>query len=376
MASPSSPESVTGNPLPDSISPPTFYADGEHKENAPRKPLLKIPIPPSGRIQEAPMSPVRVNVQVQDGEWPPRPSAAKIEGGDVRIRQVSGESNGRSEHEHFESPQESRLPVTYDIPYRGNYDTRQAPRVQQPQSAAIYTTEDSDSRSPSNGSLSQRGSLRAGVPGRIDESADPADQPVPRLQYHHQPHHSDGGQGLQQRTSSSQYPQNDLAEMGDSINRHLTPTSARRTPVQRPASAYSDLGARGRSPGAQSGSSLYRAPSANSYRSHESRPLSYIDLANISYPQAPPAPISMDNSQLRLAVGSNASLLSMAKTLAMYRENVKKVNDPETQYAFAIFLIQCAQESGLGQENDASPRKLSPKPGRDLESPYIDGPQS
>jgi TPR repeat protein len=66
----------------------------------------------------------------------------------------------------------------------------------------------------------------------------------------------------------------------------------------------------------------------------------------------------------------------MAKTLAMYRDNVKKVNDAETQYAFAIFLIQCAQESGLGQENGASPKKLSPKPGRDLDSPYVDGPQS
>jgi TPR repeat protein len=339
-------------------------------------------MPLSGRIQGAPMSPVRVNVQLQDGDWPPRPSTAKVEGGEVEggeIRQLSSEFNRSNEHEQYTS-QESRMPATYDLPYRGNYDTRQAPQVQQPQSGVISSAESSGSRSPSNGSSSLRGSLgHGGIPGRIDENAvDPADQPVPRLQYHHQSHYSDVGPGGQVRASSAQYPQNDVAEIGASINRHLTPTSqfARRTPIQRPASTYSDLGPRGRSPSGPAGSPNFRAPSANSGRSHDSRPLSYVDLANVSYPQAPPAPISMDNSQLRSAVGSNASLLSMGKTLAMYRENVKKVNDAETQYAFAIFLIQCAQESGLGQEKDASPRKLSPKSGRDLDSPYIDGPQS
>jgi TPR repeat protein len=380
METPSSTESVTRNPLADSTSPSGFYADGEYKENAPRKPLPNIPIPPSGRIQGAPMSPVRVNVQLQDGEWPPKPSAAKIEGGDGRLREVSGESNDRSEHEQIGSPRESPLPVTHDMPYRGNY---QAPRVQQAQSAAIYTAEDSGSRSPSNASFSQRGSLGGGAAGYTDETASPTDQQVPRLQYHHHSQYSDGGPGFQQRASSSQYPsgsqypQNDLAEIGASINRHLTPNSAaRRTPIQRPASAQSDLVVRGRSPAGYPGSLYHRAPSVNSQRSYDSRPLSYIDLANVSYPQAPPVPNSMDNSQLRSAVGSNASLLSMTKTLAMYRENVKKVNDPDTQYAFAIFLIQCAQESGLGQENEASPKKSSPKSGRDLDSPYIDGPQS
>jgi TPR repeat protein len=380
MTTPSSPEFVTGKSLPESMSSPGFSPDGEYKENAHRKPLPKIPIPSSGRIQGALMSPVRVNVQVQDGDWPPRPSTAKIEGGDGHMRQVSGESNDQFEHEQFGSPQESHLPATSEIPYRGNYDTRQAPQVQLPQSAVISSAESSGSRSPSNGSSSLRGSFgRGGAIDRIDENAvESGDQPVPRLQYYHQSHYSDGGPGPQQRAPSAQYPQNDPAEMGASINRHLTPTSqfARRTPIQRPASAYSDMGPRGRSPGAHPGSPNMRAPSANSGRSYDSRPLSYVDLANVSYPQAPPAPILMDNSQLRSAVGSNASLLSMAKTLAMYRDNVKKVNDAETQYAFAIFLIQCAQESGLGQENETTPKKLGPKPGRDLESPYIDGPQS
>lgn len=318
------------------------------------------------------MSPVRVNIQ-QDEDWPPRPSTAKIEEVDGRARQVSGESN-QSEHEQYEATQDSRMPMTYDMPYRGNYG--RAPELQQLQAAVMSPTDISGSRSPSNGSSSLRGSW--GLGGGTDENAvGQAEQPVPRLQYHRQPHYSDGGSGTQHRTPG-QHPQTDLADMGASINRHLTPTSqfARRTPIQRPVSAYSDLGPRGRSPVGPNGSPNFRPPSANSGRSHDSRPQSYVDLANVSYPQAPPAPISMDNSQLRSAVGSNASLLSMVQTLAMYRENVKKVNDVETQYAFAIFLIQCAQESGLGLENDGSAKKLSPKPGRDLDSPYIEGPQS
>ena len=376
MDAPSPPDSVARITLSDSV-PPQFYADGEYKENAPGKSLPSIPIPSSGRIQAAPMSPVRVNVQLRDGDWPPRPSTAKIEGGEVD--QSSGEFNGANGHEQ-NTPQDSRMPATYDIPYRGNYEARQTPQLQQPQSGVISSPDSPSSRSPSNGSSSLRGSLgRGGIPGRIDENTvDSADQPVPRLQYHHQSHYSDGGSGHPVRTSSAQYLQNDVAEVGASINRHLTPTSqfALRSPIQRPSSTYSDLGPRGRSPGGPSGSPNFRAPSANSGRSYDSRPLSYVDLANVSYPQAPPPPISMDNSQLRSAVGSNASLLSMGKTLAMYRENVKKVNDAETQYAFAIFLIQCAQESGLGQENEAAPKKLSSKSTRDLDSPYIDGPQS
>ena len=372
MTTSSSPEAIARKPLPGSMSPPGLYGDVEYKENRPQKPPLKIPIPHSGQIPGAPMS-VKVNKQPQDVEWPPKPSTAKLEDGTGRIRQASGESSDEYMREQFDSRQGSRLPTTYDVPHRGSYNMHQAPQVPQPQAAIISSAESSGSRSSSNGSLSQQGSLGYGsVPARKEEN----EQLVPQLQYHHQSHYSEGGQGPQQRASSAQYSMNDLAEMGASINHNLTPTSARRTPIPRPASAYSDLGARGSSPSGLSGSPKFRVPSANSQRSYDSRPLSYVDLANVSYPQAPPPPISMDNSQLRSAVGSNASLLSMVKTLAMYRENVKKVNDAETQYAFAIFLIQCAQESALGQENEPSQRKPSPKPGRDLDSPYVEGPPS
>lgn len=65
------------------------------------------------------------------------------------------------------------------------------------------------------------------------------------------------------------------------------------------------------------------------------------------YPQPAPAPLTIDNSQLRNVVGSNASLLSSQKTLDMYRQNVKKTNDVSLQYSFAVFLISTAQDQGF-----------------------------
>ena len=376
MATQSPPESVQRKPVPVSESPPRFYAEGEYKENLGRKPLPTIPIPPTGRIHGTPMSPVRVNVQPQD--WPPSPSRAMIDNGEGRMRQVSRESDAFEPQPY--QPQESSMPTTQQIPYRSNHTAQRVEQMQQPQAAAVSSVESPSSRSPSNGSSSRQESLRRGYPDRIDENeGDLADQqPVPRLQYHHQTHYSEGGNAILNRRSPAP---NDTAEVGASINRHLTPTSqmARGTPIQRPTSAYSDMGPRGRSPGGNiNGSPNWggRAPSAQSGRSHDNRPMSYVDLANVSYPQAPPPPISLDNSQLRSVVGSNASLLSSGKTLEMYRQNVKKTNDVEIQYAFAIFLIQTAQESGLGQEGENSSGKASPKPGRDLEGPYVEKPQA
>jgi TPR repeat protein len=76
----------------------------------------------------------------------------------------------------------------------------------------------------------------------------------------------------------------------------------------------------------------------------DNRPTSYIDLLQTPYAlQVAPVP-TLDNSFLQRAVGSNASLLSAAKTLEMYRSNVKKTNDSAVQYEFAIFLVQTAME--------------------------------
>lgn len=377
MSTPSSPDSVSRKPLPISNGASSSRQDGYRgqTENGGRKLLPPIPIPESGRMHGVPMSPVKVNFQSEN--WPPQASSAVIEDGNGRIRPAASELEVFREGQ---SDSQASPKVTQGLPFRSEYNAGHAGAVQEPQIAILSSRDSSSSRTPSNGSSSQAGFR--GIPERIAENGDGIlDQPIPRLQYHHQSHHSDTGASIRYKHPQNPYsPPNDLADLGNSINRHLTPTSLmapRRTSLQRPQSAYSDMGPRGHSPSSQiSQSPYYRAPSANSGRSHDSRPGSYIDLANVSYPQQAPPAILMDNSQLRSAVGSNASLLSMTKTLAMYRENVKKTQELDVQYSFAILLIQCAQDTGLGQDNVSSSGKASPKPARDLESPYVEAPQA
>jgi TPR repeat protein len=89
-------------------------------------------------------------------------------------------------------------------------------------------------------------------------------------------------------------------------------------------------------------------PSSRNSRSPDARPLSYVDLLNVPYPQnAPSGAEHLVNAGLRTVVGNNASLLSTRKTLDMYRANVKKTNDPSIQYEFAVFMVGAAQEEGL-----------------------------
>lgn len=215
------------------------------------------------------------------------------------------------------------------------------------------------------------------TPSQIGEGSSESsiieDNSVPQLQYHHQAF-------LPPRVSSANYDSRasasnpDLTSDGMVINRHLTPTSQnRRASLPRPQSAYSvysDLSARGRSPGLL-GSSHARAPSTHSRKSPDARPASYAELLNVPYPQPAPAPISLDNSQLRNNVGTNAALLSTQKTLEMYRQNVKKTNDFSIQYSFAVFLIATAQEQGLSFD-ETTKRKNSPQPVRDHDGSYIE----
>lgn len=370
MATQSSPESISREPVTLSDPPPKFLADGEFKENAGiegRKPLPKIPIPSSSaRIHGPLMSPVHVNVQPED--WPPNASVAVIDDG-----LGTGTQASRGSDEFQPERYNPMMPVTADIPYRPNVNSQ----VPNPSPGGASPGDSSSSRSPSNSSSNHTSSLRREHPERIDEN-DPMNMPVPRLQYHHQSHYSEGGIG-QFRNGNFQNPSTpDLVEAGRSINRHLTPTSqmALRNSIQRPMSAYSDQGPRGRSPGI-GGSPNWgaRAPSAQSSRS-DNRPLSYLDLTNMSYAQqqAPPA-LTLDNSGLRKVVGSNASLLSSKKTLEMYRQNIKKLNDSDSAFSFALLLVDSAREAGLDQEELSTPRKLSPRPGGG-DSPYVESQHS
>ncbi|KAF4457200.1 protoplast regeneration and killer toxin resistance [Fusarium albosuccineum] len=197
----------------------------------------------------------------------------------------------------------------------------------------------------------------------------PGNQSVPLFQYHHHkdfPPRVSSVPNDDSRSSSTP----DLAESASNIGRHLTPNSnnLRRTSMPRPQSSYSiysDLGARGRSPGLMPGG-------AQSRKSPDVRMSTYAELLNAPYPQQAPAPLTPDNSNLRTVIGNNASLLSSQKTLDMYRANVKKTSDLSIQYSFAIFLISTAQEQGL-DVSDPKMRKNSPKPQKGRDSPAAEG---
>ncbi|KAH8735493.1 hypothetical protein BGZ61DRAFT_526570 [Ilyonectria robusta] len=201
------------------------------------------------------------------------------------------------------------------------------------------------------------------------------DQSVPQFQYHHQRDYPVRVSSVPNDERTGSNP--DLAENASNVRRHLTPNSNnfRRSSVPRPQSAYSALsdfgGPRGRSPGLMPGGSHMRSPSGTR-KSPDVRPASYAELLNVPYPQQAPAPLALDNSNLRTVIGNNASLLSTQKTLDMYRLNVKKTNDVSIQYSFAVFLISTAQEQGL-DFTDPKTRKTSPKPQKGRDSPTAEG---
>ncbi|ROW14794.1 hypothetical protein VPNG_03775 [Cytospora leucostoma] len=231
--------------------------------------------------------------------------------------------------------------------------------------ASVVTSASSGSNSLENGQgrKSEDASTVSSVPEDPSHS-----QTVPQLQYHHQPHVVSAPSlvhGHDPRTASTP----DLLENGAAGNRHLTPTSnVRRSSMPRPPSTYSLHSNRSRS-------SLHlanpnaRAPSSHSSAriSPDNRQSTYAELLSVPYPQPAPAPLTIDNSQLRNVVGSHASLLSSQKTLEMYRQNVKKTNDFSIQYSFAVFLISTAQEQGLDVAE--TPKKPSPKAGHSREGP-------
>lgn len=68
----------------------------------------------------------------------------------------------------------------------------------------------------------------------------------------------------------------------------------------------------------------------------------------------PYAPIRLDHSHLK--PGNQASLLSHAKTLELYRQNAKKTNDPELQFEFAAFMIDAAK--GMQGEDEGKKEEL------------------
>ena len=295
---------------------------------------------------------------------PPRKSSYET-GDDAYMRKPARESENWEPSEDFGAEQDERAsgsaPFTQSIPYR-QLLTTEAPRaLQQPQSGIISTVNGSGSHSRHTS-----GESYVSVSGPED-----AFQP---LQYHHHPFQTgDGRKSVDSSASNKNTRQSSEGAPPVPSHDHLSPMGSSTrlgAHLPRPSSAYSsgsELGPPGRTHSPQ----FARTPSP-SRLSPDSRPMSYVDLLNVPYPQPPPAPSNLDNAHLRSAVGENASLLSTKKTLEMYRANVKKTNDPTIQYEFAVFMINAAQELATSERDNDSQRQSSPRPTGDLESIHRD----
>lgn len=379
----------------------------EWNENAP--PLPGVSLAESPRIRQSPISPVKVNFQpdnwaqpsnaVLDRALPTTPEAPTPPPHTPSHEQPKQETSrypGAPVWQEpakplpgLELPSVARLKLEASGQDEVPSDSSQAShgRVTNRRSRESDTTVSTSKQPNSNSSAATSASSVSGVIEASDcpdnsgdvspessilEDGSARVEQVPQLAYHHsaflpRPVSIAVDQDPRARSNSS------LGDTGGPINRHLTPNSFnRRSSVPRPQSSYSvysDFGSRGHSPGLQN-----RTPSANSRNSPDNRPQSFAELLNVPYPQPAPAPLKLDNSQLRSAVGNNVSLLSAQKTLEMYRQNVKKTNDMSTQYSFAVFLINTALEQGLNFDELRRSKNL--KPGRSSENLSTEGNQS
>ena len=260
--------------------------------------------------------------------------------------------------------------VTQPVPYTHRHTTHGTTHIQEPQSAVLSWDDTFTRNRDEEAAISERVSHARNISGGSLESIS-EDSPIGQpLQYHHQKDEvpaSDKVVGSRpprppfrssvsdpSRTVSPPYL--DRPQSG-----HLLAPSNQSRPgsaiLPRPNSAYSSTSEmRSLSPG-RTQSPQYSVGSNNRGVSPDNRPISYIDLLNVPYPQPPPAPANLDNAHLQRAVGNNASLLSTKKTLDMYRANVKKTNDPTIQYEFAIFMINAAQETLVSPSPTSSTRE-------------------
>lgn len=331
-----------------------------------RWPLPPLPIDSPSRTNGAPLVPVHGNAP-QTIYPPSLARASSFESGDdTHFSQPRRRTESRDTHVKTVSGGvglvNEPLPVTKTIAYRQMVTTEAAENLPQPQSARFSSVHIADLDSP------RTHNSRLSLPHSPNTSGDSLEhisengglgQPV---QLHHQPHNgSFGGRVVgsrrirpQFRSSSSGSPPPPASNGGSSgpSNQHLGIPSQPR-PTSAPSLEHG-MFTHNRSPQL---SPYSRVSSSNSRGSPDIRPISYVDLLNVPYPQPPPAPTNLDNAHLRSAVGNSASLLSTKQTLDMYRANVKKTNDPTIQYEFAIFMINTAQEAYInGQEVDARPQ--------------------
>ncbi|KUI53922.1 Protein SKT5 [Cytospora mali] len=423
-SAPTSP--IQRKPVPAQTSP-------QRRENA--KPLPAVPMPEGSRVGQSPVSPVKFNFQQGNWHQPSiatietenhdRPRSSGSLGAE---RQLTPQASALPSHNpqlEFSQPEGTTRRAVATSPERSqgrmnisgpmidptfgdefnlqldskfginaaaapdSTSTNQTPTVNEDNRHSRETDASASTPSLSNphtstdasvvtSASSVSNSLENDQGGKVEDASTASPIPkgpdqaqlVPQLQYHHQPFVPSTPVNEQAPIIASTP---DLSENGAAGGRHLTPTSqVRRTSMPRPQSTYSVHSDRSRS-SLYLGNTSVRAPSSQSTarRSPDNRQSTYAELLSVPYPQPAPAPLTIDNSQLRNVVGSNASLLSSQKTLEMYRQNVKKTNDFSIQYSFAIFLISTAQEQGLDIAD--TQKKPSPKRGHNRDGSSVEG---
>lgn len=369
----------TGSPSeynePASLPPMDFSKENLFNGSLDRWPLPSLPIDSPSRTCGAPLVPVH-GIAPQTICPPSLARASSFESGDdTHFSQPSRRTDSR-ELDIKTVPDDvgvlnEPLPVTKTIVYRQRVTTEAAENLPQPQSARFSSVHIADLETSrthkSRVSLPHTRNTSGDSLGNISENGG-LGQP---LQFRHEPRNgsSDGRVVGSRRirpqfgSSSSSSPPPPGSSGGSSVpsNQHLgIPFQPR--PTSAPSLEHGRF-AHNRSPQL---SPYSRAPSSNSRGSPDIRPISYVDLLNVPYPQPPPAPTNLDNAHLRSAVGNSASLLSTKQTLDMYHANVKKTNDPTIQYEFAVFMINAAQEaSSYGQEADSRLQSNQASSGRD-----------
>ena len=331
----------------------------------PRKPVPMPKVDPGegAFIQESPSSAVLVH---PPPDWPqPEPSSVAIEehGSQISPSHSRTPSGHQSVEDYSVQPNSLKIPLS-------------------PQEMPIRLVEDlSNARSVNRGPQThRRGKSLPDASGHLpvpqlspsqalQSAAEEMNLDVdnyPPIQHRHQTLEEQSLKPVDKRSSKitirSAYSDGSSNSDPNPRNDHLAPSNvhgsfAGRLP--RPESAYSSISdlanSRGRSPQLSPNGYARASPSHSAAPSPDQRPLSYVDLLNVPYPQPPPVSADhLDNAKLRTAIGNNASLLSTRQTLEMYRANVKKTNDPAIQYEFAVFMISAAQEVPPEPENGSS----------------------
>ncbi|EAS30023.3 chitin synthase activator [Coccidioides immitis RS] len=320
-----------------------------------RKPvgLSELEAHESAVMHHSPVSPVRID----DPSIIPEASSALVE--DVRNLRLSQESGNNYSYQEY-PPRRSSLyqsppPAQYSQDQHGPMDDTSGipPRGDSLNHAGMpqqFSHLNGQGRQVETRSSSSRNSLESFPEEQESTQGNQEPEIYQPLQYHHQPFQEHLLDRVGHRGSKSTIiSASDSSSTGGQSN-NLAPGGL---VVPRPPSAYSD--GRGRTRSLQlSPYGHARAVSSHSAASPDTRPLSFVDLMNVPYPQPPPAPATLSNAHLRASVGNSASLLSHKQTFEMYLANVKKTNDSGAQYEFAVFMIHAAQEASRPDSPAAS----------------------